>query len=256
MKKIIILSAIIFSAVLVKAQAVDLTRLLQDINGGNVAFFTTNEQGATINTHADVSWGDGFGVNNRAFIQALRNVVLPITLQKFNAKKDADAVNVTWATTMERNAQHFEILRSTDGKKFERITTVGAKGNSNELVNYSFRDTKPANGTNYYQLKSVDRDGTFSTSIIVAVQFDLNKTDVVVIANSANQSIKVNVYSPTNKVATFSISDISGKVLFNAKNIALQKGNNVLEYSLNAPPQLLIALLASANEKNAYKFYY
>ncbi len=256
MKKIIILSIISFSAVFVKAQTVDLTRLLQDINGGNVIFSTTNEQGGAINTFADVSWGDGFGVNNRAFIQTLRNAVLPIALLKFNARKDADVVKVSWATTMEKNASHFEILRSTDGKKFERIATVGAKGNSNELLNYSFRDTKPVNGTNYYQLKSVDRDGTFTTSIVVTANFDLNRTDVVVIANSANQSIKVDVYSPISKVASFSIVDINGKILLNVKDITLQKGANLLTYTLNAPPQLLIGVLSSVKEKTAYKFYY
>ena len=241
-----------------KAQKVDSVKLRLDVFGVNVAATTVSDDAVPINitTYDKVSWGDGFGVNNRAFIQALRNVVLPITLSKFNAKKDAESVNVTWATSMERNAAHFEILRSIDGKKFERISSVGAKGTSNELVNYSFKDTKPANGTNYYQLKSVDRDGAFTTSIIVAVQFDLNKTDVTVIANAANQTIKVNVYSPVNKVANFSIADINGKVLLNVKNISLQKGANVLEYALNTPPQLLIALLASANDKTAYKFYY
>ncbi|WAC39497.1 hypothetical protein [Pedobacter sp. SL55] len=242
----------------VQAQKVDSIKLRLDVFGANVAATTMSDDATpvSITTYDKVSWGDGFGVNNRAFIQALRNVVLPITLHKFNAKKDADAVNVTWSTTMEKNALHFEVLRSTDGKKFERITTVGAKGNSNELLNYSFRDTKPVNGTNYYQLKSVDRDGTFTTSIVVAVQFDLSKTEVTIIANSANQTIKVNVYSPVSKVANFSIADINGKILLNAKNVSLQKGNNALQYNLNAAPQLLIGLLSSANDKSAYKFYY
>ncbi|WP_199118488.1 hypothetical protein [Pedobacter sp. ASV28] len=256
MKNIFILLVMLCLSTYTKAQKVDPIKLLQDVNGGNVAFATINEQGGTINTHADISWGDGFSVANRAFIQALRNEVLPITLSKFNARKDADAVNVTWATSMEKNALHFEILRSSDGKKFERIATIGAKGNANELINYSYRDTKPVNGTNYYQLKSVDRDGTFTTSIVVAVQFDLNKTDITVIASSANQHIKVNVYSPVNRIAGFTVSDVNGRVLLNAKNVSLQKGNNVLEYTLNASPQLLIALLSSATEKNAYKFYY
>ena len=241
-----------------KAQKVDSIKLRLDIFGVNAAASTVSDDAVPVNitTYDKVSWGDGFGVANRAFIQALRNVVLPTTLQSFNAKKDGDAVKVNWATAMEKNASHFEILRSVDGKKFDRITSVGAKGNSNDLLNYSYRDTKPLNGTNYYQLKSIDRDGTFTTSIIIAVQFDLNKTDVTIIANAENQSIKVNVYSPVDKVANFSVADINGKILLNAKNIALQKGNNVLKYALNAPNQLLIGVMATAKEKTAYKFYY
>ena len=256
--KIYFIVLLAFAVNVTKAQKADSLKLLMDVSGGNVGASTQSDDAVpvTISTYDKVSWGDGYGVANRAFIQSLRNTVLPITLFKFNAKKDADAVNVTWSTSMEKNALHFEVLRSTDGKKFERIATVGANGNSNTLQNYSYRDHQPENGTNYYQLKSVDRDGTFSTSIVVAVQFNLNKTDIVVVANSANQNIKLNVYSPTATAASFSISDVNGRVLLRVKNLSIQKGNNVFEYPLNVPTQLLIAALISATEKSAFKFYY
>ena len=90
----------------------------------------------------------------------------------------------------------------------------------------------------------------------MAVQFDLSKTEVTIMANSANQTIKVNVYSPVTKAASFAVVDVSGKVLLRVKNISLQKGNNALQYTLNATPQLLIGLLSSVNDKSAYKFYY
>lgn len=242
----------------VKAQKVDSLKLLMDVNGGNVGATTQSDDAVpvTISTYDKVSWGDGYGLANRAFIQSLRNEVLPITLFKFNAKKEADAIHITWSTSMEKNALHFEVLRSTDGKKFKGIATVGANGNSSSLQNYAYRDRKPENGTNYYQLKSVDRDGTFSTSIVVAVKFDLNKTDMVVAANSAHQTIKVSVYSPVATSATFSVADVNGRVLLKTKNLSIQKGNNVFEYPLNVPAQLLIAVLSSATEKSAFKFYY
>jgi hypothetical protein len=256
--KIYLLGLLLLAMNNAKAQKADSLKLLIDVSGGNVGSSTQSDDAVpvTISTYDKVSWGDGYGVANRAFIQSLRNEVLPIILFKFNAKKDADAVNVTWSTSMEKNALHFEVLRSTDGKKFERIATIGANGNTNTLQNYSYRDRKPENGTNYYQLKSVDRDGTFSTSIVVAVQFNLNKTDIVVVANSANQNIKLSVYSPVATAASFSISDVNGRVLLRVKNLAIQKGSNVFEYPLNVPAQLLIAALTSATEKNAFKFYY
>ena len=50
------------------AQKVDSLRLLQDVNGGGVAFTT-----AAVNA---VNFGNGYGVSNMAFITALRNYTI------------------------------------------------------------------------------------------------------------------------------------------------------------------------------------
>jgi hypothetical protein len=45
---------------------------------------------------------------------------------------------------------------------------VNGAGNSSTLLHYSFRDSKPLKGLNYYGLQQVDFDGTVSWSEVVA----------------------------------------------------------------------------------------
>jgi hypothetical protein len=74
-----------------------------------------------------------------------------------------------WTTTSEINFDRFEIQRSTDGRAFETIGSVKGKGfNFKDLeTNYSFFDSNPIAGKNYYRLKSVDYDAYFEYSKII-----------------------------------------------------------------------------------------
>lgn len=97
---------------------------------------------------------------------------LPVTLVSFKAKVVEKNAFVEWQTTSEENASHFEVERSLDARRFEKIGTVAAAGNSNALQSYNFTDRSFGSQlqTVYYRLRSVDLDGTFSLSRAVALQ--------------------------------------------------------------------------------------
>ncbi|SDF71433.1 Por secretion system C-terminal sorting domain-containing protein [Dyadobacter soli] len=116
---------------------------------------------------------------------------LPVTLISFDAKAVEQTAVLTWATTEETNSDRFEIQRSFNGKKWETIGSVDAQGESAATVQYSFKDTKPANGDNYYRLKMIDHDLTFTYSGIRSATFD-GKLSLVVYPNPAHEAISVN----------------------------------------------------------------
>lgn len=97
--------------------------------------------------------------------------ILPVNLLAFNAKEFGTEVLLSFSTTSEQNNSHFLIQRSLDGRTFETIGRVEGKGDSNEQVDYSFVDTKPAAGLNYYRLQQFDFDGTNAFFGPVAVRF-------------------------------------------------------------------------------------
>jgi len=84
---------------------------------------------------------------------------LPITLTNFDAVLNNGAVDLTWTTLLESNADHFDIERSTDGTKWDVIGKVAAKGNSSIATNYSFTDGNPGSGTIEYRIHGYDKDG-------------------------------------------------------------------------------------------------
>lgn len=97
---------------------------------------------------------------------------LPVELLSFGAKKNGSKVDLHWTTSSEFNSDFFEVERSLDGRKFEKILKQKAAGFSNRTIQYQDQDIKPALGWNHYRLKSVDLDGSFEYSEIRSVEFD------------------------------------------------------------------------------------
>jgi hypothetical protein len=93
-------------------------------------------------------------------------VPLPIELLSFQAVSIEPFITLSWQTASETNNDFFSIERSADAVNFEEIAQKPGAGNSKAVLNYSFTDTNPLDGVNYYRLKQTDLDGTFSYSAI------------------------------------------------------------------------------------------
>lgn len=95
--------------------------------------------------------------------------VLPVTLVSFSANREGDLNNLTWKTSFENNSKGFEVERSWNGRRFEKVGFVAGHGDSNSGSDYSFVDKSPLLNS-YYRLKQLDFDGTFAYSSIVSVK--------------------------------------------------------------------------------------
>ncbi|MEJ8804538.1 T9SS type A sorting domain-containing protein [Pontibacter sp. H249] len=94
---------------------------------------------------------------------------LAVELISFTGKATESGINLEWSTASEENNSHFDVERSTDGKSFEKIAKIEGNGNSNTVIKYSFNDTNPQFGENYYRLRQADFDGQFEYSKTIAV---------------------------------------------------------------------------------------
>lgn len=119
---------------------------------------------------------------------------LSVNLFNFKATQLADAVNLTWKTSEEKDFSHFELERSTDAKEFGSIGTV----NGTNASIYNYQDTKPVEGVNYYRLKMVDLSGKASHSKTISVNYD-KETTFVSVENPANNGefkVTTNLVNP------------------------------------------------------------
>lgn len=94
----------------------------------------------------------------------------PIELAGFYAEPEGSFVSLDWNTELEENASHFDIMRSPDGVDFRKIGEVDVKGRNSSGYEYDWLDKRPFLGPNYYRLKMVDKDGSFSYSEIRMVE--------------------------------------------------------------------------------------
>lgn len=96
---------------------------------------------------------------------------LPVELIAFNARKEGNSVQLTWATASELDNDYFVVQMTEDLKgEFKAVGKVKSKVNTTSLrQDYQFNHKGNFNGTRYYRLKQVDLDGTFEYSKVVAV---------------------------------------------------------------------------------------
>ncbi|HKO82610.1 MAG TPA: T9SS type A sorting domain-containing protein, partial [Chitinophagaceae bacterium] len=98
--------------------------------------------------------------------------VLPVDLINFKATASGNQVLLSWQTATETNNDHFDIERSTNGSGWQKIGIINGYGNSSQLLAYSFTDYQPYDKSNYYRLKQVNSDRSFSYSPVRRINFE------------------------------------------------------------------------------------
>ncbi|WP_375443371.1 T9SS type A sorting domain-containing protein [uncultured Fibrella sp.] len=133
---------------------------------------------------------DGSAANPVVATFSITNTTLPVTLASFTAKATNLMARLDWTTASEIANAHFDIERSLDAQTFTRIGHVVGQGTTTTRQQYSFSDETPASGANYYRLKQVDADGTFSYSPIRAVLIRANG-ELTILGNPVGTDINI-----------------------------------------------------------------
>lgn len=116
---------------------------------------------------------DSIGVGSRPSFAidniTINNSTLPIELLDFTAQNSGSYNLLKWSTATELNNDRFEIERSCDGNEWIKLSEI--KGNGTTIIqsNYSYIDYNP-NVIDYYRIKQIDFDGTFSYTDIIKIQ--------------------------------------------------------------------------------------
>lgn len=137
---------------------------------------------------------------------------LPVRLNSFHALKGASDVTLNWTVAAEIYFSQYEVEESTDGINFKTIGIVLGAGEDK----YSFRDKQVAQGMNYYRLKMVDQDGSFTYSPVVSVRFTsaaLNSTTVKVAPNPVQHQYTVLFSQPQSGMYQFELRTVTGQLL-------------------------------------------
>jgi hypothetical protein len=175
----------------------------------------------------------------------ITEATLPVTLISFYVTKgENQAALLNWATTSETNSDRFEIEHSATGKIWKRLAVVGSMGESRELLAYSFLDSKPMQGNNFYRLKMIDKDETFTYSRIRNINMEAgNKASLYPNPASAKLTLQVDDISTVERVE---INDITGRLILDQKKIA----QSVMQSDFNVdyfPAGLYLVKITHAN---------
>ena len=170
------------------------------------------------------SGGSGSGSSTKSVCSVSSTLVLPVTLNGFNAQRNNDnTVGINWQTEQEINSASFEIERSYDNTTFEKIGTIAAAGNSSVLKSYTFSDnSNNSKNASIYRIKMIDKDGAFTYSEIKSVKGSNSASDFLMYPNPGYSNSKVTI-SQLNGTSVVKLFDLSGRTV---KTISVENANS------------------------------
>ena len=146
-----------------------------------------------------------------AFTFGSLNFSLPMNFINVTAKRMNKYSVVEWKTADEYNVDHYEVERK-DSRNITFQPLVSVQANNNVTNTYQIEDHLPLEGTAYYRVRSVDRDGAYSYSKIVAVS-DKGSGSMAVINNPARNTIFIAVNSVPKGNYVYQLIDGAGRIV-------------------------------------------
>jgi hypothetical protein len=107
---------------------------------------------------------------------------LPIRIGSFKANTEKNGIRVNWTAYNQGNTVRFEIERSTDGHRFNKVATLPVTTTEGD-VKYEWLDEQPVQGHNYYRIKEVYVSGSHEYSSSVYAIFDNRTNGISVFPN-------------------------------------------------------------------------
>ncbi len=151
------------------------------------------------------------------------NTSLPIYIANFKGNTTTSGVELSWEVVSEKDGAGFEIIRFGDQAKSEEV--IGKVMLTDRRVGtYKFNDEAPLLGTNYYQLRQIDVDGSSTKSKIISVTPSVI-SGTVVAPNPATDYVNVQFSSRTAGTADVAIYNISG-IKVSGSKIQVSEGKN------------------------------
>jgi len=122
---------------------------------------------------------------NRFRIVFRSNGALPVSITGLKAFQQNAGVQVEWKTVNETNMAAYEVEKSVDGAVFSKAGKVAATGSST----YNWYDASPVNGSNYYRIKLLDKNGTFNYTQVVNVKIGGIKNTFTIVGNPVKNRV-------------------------------------------------------------------
>lgn len=141
-------------------------------------------------------------------------VVLPVALLRFEVESRDKTVLLQWTSASEERFAGYEVQRSLDGRTFEKIGWVDAKGTQNGLSEYAFTDRQPAfNRPMYYRLRLTDLDGTGTYSPMRSVTLS-QVPQAVLFPNPAKGKLTLRLSAPVEADTALEVLDAYGRPVY------------------------------------------
>jgi trimeric autotransporter adhesin len=171
------------------------------------------------------------------FYMANVTSILPLRSLSFKGAISNGIAKLQWLTEDENKTKAFTIERSTNGRDFDSIGIVAAKGAAGKF-DYNFPDagiTDLSSPVVYYRLKIADADGRYSYSEIVPLYLGSITSTINVRPNPVVTDAVIDINAVAAENVNWKLTDNTGKIVLQ-QNILLRKGKNTFPINLGKLP--------------------
>jgi len=146
---------------------------------------------------------------------------LPVTLVRFDANRENQVTWLSWATTEETNSDYFEVQHSSNAKDWAVIGKVASGKESTTLRSYQFVHELPTAGVNYYRLRMVDNDLTYTYSRISEVNFG-DAPSIILYPNPVSTRLYAKARQGKSAVSSVEIFSSAGRPVFKSSPVSVE----------------------------------
>ncbi len=195
-------------------------------NGGTLVATNTGDSTYTVTAigNYSVAVTNSIATQLTLYSDTIDVTTLPVKILSFTATKEGKQSLLQWTTSQEVNSNYFAVERSNDGLNFSGIGSVAARGNTVASPNYTFTDDQPKNGTNYYRLRLVDKDGKYSYSQVRNIYESISFA-ASIYPNPVQTNLNLNFTSNSAATVQIEIVNAEGKTI-TSQQIQLVAGSS------------------------------
>lgn len=148
---------------------------------------------------------------------------LPVVLISFTVSKlDDNSVGLIWKTALEIDSEYFDIQHSIDARSFKSIGKILAKSDKENEQTYKFTHINYDDfHINYYRLKMVDKDGSFTYSKIQSIE-GVSKSSLKLSPNPTTDEVFIAAKNLSN-IISVKVLDLEGKVVYKSDSVIENK---------------------------------
>lgn len=172
--------------------------------------FNSNDHDAWTQTYSTAFTENGMNIFQWALQYSAASSTLPVSLSSYRiSSATKQGVVIDWSTAFEQNNQYFSIERSANGTDFTTIGKVAATNAANGSP-YSFTDTRPLTGNNYYRLSQTDLNGKPTYYSVLKATLNSKTGSHVLFPNPASASITIGFNHPDKERLTVKLINEQG----------------------------------------------
>jgi hypothetical protein len=140
-------------------------------------------------------------------------IALPIHWESFTGQFEAGQTYLKWTTENSSDNVRFEIERSTTGSAFSTIGEITSSSPAPAGSSaYSFIDSNPAKGDNYYRIEDIDADGSSSWTSILELTVAGAPAGIHLLANPVTDEMTL-VNNDGITINQLQVLDVAGRVV-------------------------------------------